>query len=172
MPQEDWDQVAHQVDALPAGWRHQARREHLELIGRWVGAPAGRWLKTDVFEEGEPDRALVPSLAGASWTGTDISPAAARRARPAIPVAVVADARSLPFRRGSFDGALSTSTLDHFDDGADIDRSLAELGRVLRPGGTLLLTLDNAAHPLIRARNALPRAVARRTGLVPFAVGA
>jgi hypothetical protein len=43
---------------------------------------------------------------------------------------------------------------------------------VLAPGGRLVLTLDNAANPLIRARNALPRSVAARTGLVPFAVGA
>jgi hypothetical protein len=35
----------------------------------------------------------------------------------------------------------------------------------------LVLTLDNARHPLIRLRNALPPAMARRTGLVPFAVG-
>jgi hypothetical protein len=34
-----------------------------------------------------------------------------------------------------------------------------------------VLTLDNRRNPLIRLRNALPRGVAARTGLVPFAVG-
>ena len=68
-------------------------------------------------------------------------------------------------------GILSTSTLDHFDDPADLRSALAELARLLAPGGRLVLTLDNRRNPLIRARNALPRSVARRTGLVPFAVG-
>jgi hypothetical protein len=35
-----------------------------------------------------------------------------------------------------------------------------------------VLTLDNPRNPLIRLRNALPEKVARRTGLVPFSVGA
>jgi SAM-dependent methyltransferase len=84
---------------------------------------------------------------------------------------VVFDVRSLPFATGTFDGVLSTSTLDHFTDPGELDRSLAELRRVLRDGGVLVLTLDNARNPLIRLRNALPRSVAARTGLVPFAVG-
>jgi len=169
---EDWDRVAAEDDALPAGWRHHARRAHLDLVERWIGRPQGRWLKTDVFEEGLPDRALLPSLPSAAWFGVDISAQAVRRARPAVPRAVVADVRALPFREGSFDGVLSTSTLDHFDDVGDIDRSLDQLADVVAPGGRLVLTLDNAAHPLVAARNALPRPVARRTGLVPFAVGA
>jgi SAM-dependent methyltransferase len=141
-------------------------------VARWVGAPAGRWLKTDLFEEGLPDRALLPSLPSAAWVGIDVAPEAVARARPAVRRALVADVRALPFRAGAFDGVLSTSTLDHFEHDADIDRSLAELARVLAAGGRLILTLDNGANPLIRARNALPRPVAARTGLVPFAVGA
>jgi SAM-dependent methyltransferase len=168
---EDWDAVAAQVDALPAGWRRQARREHLDLIDDWIGPPTGRWLKTDLFEEGSRHRALVPSLPSARWVGVDVSPVVVAGARAAMPAAVVADVRALPFREGSFDGVLSTSTLDHFDEAGAIDDSLRELARVLAPGALLLLTLDNAAHPLVRARNALPRSIARRTGLVPFAVG-
>lgn len=172
MAAEDWDEVARQEDALPAAWRRRARREHLELLGRWIAEPAGRWLKTDVFEEGLPDRALLPSLPSARWIGMDVSLEAVLRARPAAPRSVVADVRALPFREGSFDGVLSTSTLDHFDDPADIDRSLRQLAEVVAPGGRLVLTLDNAANPLVAARNKLPRPVAVRTGLVPFAVGA
>jgi len=138
-----------------------------------VGPPTGRWLKTDLYEERSPHRALLPALASATWVGADVSAHVARRARAQVGcTAAVLDVRALPFADGSFDGVLSTSTLDHFDDVADIDRSLAELRRVLRPGAPLVLTLDNPAHPLVRLRNALPPAVARRTGLVPFAVGA
>jgi SAM-dependent methyltransferase len=168
---EDWDRVADEPDALPPAWRRRARREHLDLLDGWIDRPAGCWLKTDLFEEGLADRALLPSLASARWVGTDVSPAVVARAGAAARTAVVADARALPFRCGAFDGVLSTSTLDHFDDARDIDRSLVELARVLRPGGRLVLTLDNAANPLVAARNALPRRVARRSGLVPFEVG-
>ena len=144
-------------------------REHLDLLQRWVGDLTGRWLKTDLFEERQEDRALLPHLGAAAWVGIDLSPEVARQsgARSAA-----ADVRRLPFAAATFDGVLSTSTLDHFDDVEQIGRSLLELHRVLQPGGRLVLTLDNPRNPLIRLRNALPDGAARRTGLVPFAVGA
>ena len=96
--------------------------------------PAGLWLKTDLFEERSPDRALLPSLDSAAWIGVDLSTEVAGRARALIGCrSVVADIRSLPFASGTFDGVLSTSTLDHFAETASIDRSLRELRRVLHP---------------------------------------
>jgi SAM-dependent methyltransferase len=166
-----WDGIAADHDALPAGWRRHARREHLRLIADWA-RPAGLWLKTDLFEERSADRALLPSLDTASWVGVDLSTEVAGQARSLIGSrSVVADIRSLPFASGTFDGVLSTSTLDHFATTASIDRSLRELRRVLRPDGRLVLTLDNPRNPLIRLRNAMPPEWARRTGLAPFAVG-
>ena len=171
-PARYWDGVAAGTDGLPPGWRRQARAEHLALVHRWVGEPRGRWLKTDLFEERSADRALLPHLTTASWIGTDISPEVAAQARALVGgQAAVGDVRRTPFRSATFDGVLSTSTLDHFDDPDDLSRSLVELRRVLRPGGHLVLTLDNPRNPLVRLRNALPDALARRTGLVPFAVG-
>lgn len=165
-----WDGVAGQVDALPDGWRRHARRAHLALVERWVGQPVGRWLKTDLFEEREPSRALLGHLGAAQWVGADLARDTVRAAgiRPAL----TADVRCLPVADEAFDGVLSTSTLDHFDDPRSIDEALAELRRVLRADGRLVLTLDNPQNPLVRVRNALPHSVARRTGLVPFAVGA
>jgi SAM-dependent methyltransferase len=164
-----WDAIAADDDALPAAWRHRARAEHLDLLHRWVGDPTGRWLKTDLFEERQPDRELLPHLGSASWVGVDLSPVVAARSGAR---AVAADVRRLPFADAAFDGVLSTSTLDHFPDAAEIDRSLEELHRVLRPSGHLVVTFDNPRNPLVRLRNALPPRVARRTGLVPFSVGA
>ena len=166
-----WDEVGEQRDALPAGWRRHAAAEHLALLRRWVGPLQGRWLKTDLYEERSPARALLPSLPGPRWVGADVSPTVVAQARGSGADLAVLDVRALPFAGGTFDGVLSTSTLDHFDDPADLATSLAELRRVLGDGGVLVLTLDNARHPLIRLRNALPPGVARRTGLVPFAVG-
>lgn len=168
-----WDGIADQADALPAGWRRHARRAHLALIDDWVGAPGGLWLKTDLFEERSPVRALLPHLGSAGWIGSDLSPAVARAAAHLGPAAVVAaDVRALPFASATVDGILSTSTLDHFDDVGEIDASLVELRRILAPGGHLIVTFDNPRNPLVRLRNALPDGIARRTGLVPFAVGA
>jgi SAM-dependent methyltransferase len=166
-----WDGIADQGDGLPDGWRRHCRRAHLELVDRW-GPPEGVWLKTDLFEERSASRALLPSLPSARWVGMDLSPAVCRQASERSRcAAVVADVRGLPFPNGAFDGVLSTSTLDHFAALDDLHRALVELRRVLRTGGRLLLTLDNPANPLIRVRNALPPAVAVRTGLAPVQVG-
>jgi SAM-dependent methyltransferase len=102
----------------------------------------------------------------------DVSPTTAAQGRRATGVpALATDVRTTAIRSEALDGVLSTSTLDHYDDLEDLRAALAELHRVLRPGGLQVLTLDNPRNPLIRARNALPPAVAARTGLVPFAVG-
>jgi demethylmenaquinone methyltransferase/2-methoxy-6-polyprenyl-1,4-benzoquinol methylase len=52
----------------------------------------------------------------------------------ARPRSLQADALALPFPEGSFDGATVSFGLRNV---ADLDRSLAELARVLRPGGEL-----------------------------------
>lgn len=57
-------------------------------------------------------------------------------ASPLAPTVVAAGAESLPFPDASFDTVVSTLVLCTVD---DVDRSLAEIRRVLRPGGTLLL---------------------------------
>ena len=60
-----------------------------------------------------------------------------------------ADVRSLPFSHDTFDGIISNSTLDHFKSHDEILISLRELHHVLRPGGQMILTLDNLANPII-----------------------
>jgi hypothetical protein len=44
--------------------------------------------------------------------------------------------------------------------------------RVLEPGGRLLLTLDNVAHPLILLRNGPLQGLVLRLGVVPYRMGA
>jgi len=63
------------------------------------------------------------------------------------------DVRHLPFKSNHFDLIVSDSTLDHFGDRREIAVSLSELYRVLAPGGTLIVTMDNKANitePLFR----------------------
>jgi SAM-dependent methyltransferase len=58
--------------------------------------------------------------------------------------ALVGDVQQLPFADGSFDCALAAWMLYHVP---DLDRALAELARVLRPGGRLV-AVTNSEHSL------------------------
>ena len=53
-----------------------------------------------------------------------------------------ADIRALPFDDGSYDAAVSAFAIDHLDR-EGVARSLAEVARVLRPGGEFLLIVLN-----------------------------
>jgi SAM-dependent methyltransferase len=55
-----------------------------------------------------------------------------------------ADARRLPFRDGEFDKVVFISTLEHIEEPAV---ALAEVTRVLRPGGLMGLSVDTLDHP-------------------------
>jgi SAM-dependent methyltransferase len=55
------------------------------------------------------------------------------------PALVEGDALRLPFRDGGFDRVMSICAIEHFDDGP---RSLAEMARVLAPGGELVMSAD------------------------------
>ena len=79
---------------------------------------------------------------------------------------------TLPFAEGTFDLIISTSTLDHFESPAAIADSLAELFRVLRPGGRMIITMDNPANPLVALRNSLPFRLLNRLGVTPYFFGA
>ncbi|NLI75464.1 MAG: methyltransferase domain-containing protein [Candidatus Riflebacteria bacterium] len=58
---------------------------------------------------------------------------------------MVGDARCLPFRTATFDGVLAHHLLDHLD-GQGFAAAMAEVGRVLKPRGVLLLTMGNFVH--------------------------
>lgn len=55
------------------------------------------------------------------------------------PALIEGDALALPFADGSFDAVLSVCAIEHFDDGG---RSLAEMARVLKPGGEIFMSAD------------------------------
>ena len=165
-----WDEVAEQDDALPDGWRRHARAGP-PAPDRGLGPTHGMLAEDGPVRGavGQPGPAAVARhrRVGGHRPVPDRSPG--RRGHGTGCSSVAADVRVLPFPAGTFDGVLSTSTLDHFEAIDDLHRALGELRRVLRPAGRLVLTLDNPANPLIRLRNALPPDVARtnRTGPVP-----
>jgi SAM-dependent methyltransferase len=167
-------------------WREFTDTHQSGLVARWIGALHAsartadhdegglRLLKTDLFDE-VAGRGVVQTLIsrGIQVTGVDIAPTVVAEAarRNAGLNAVASDVRSLPFADASFDAVFSGSTLDHFDDAHSVRQSLAELRRVLRPGGHLILTMDNPANPIIWIRNGPLLPWLRRAGIVPYQVG-
>ena len=154
-------------------WRRYNDKVVQDFVGRHLAARPGElFLKTDLFEEALGDD-WVQRAIPAGLVGMDISHsivAAARRHSTRSPV-LRADVRCLPFADASLGGVISTSTLDHFHDPKDLQLSLHEIGRVVRPGGVLILTLDNPLNPLLALRNAVPHTLRRLVGMTPYYVG-
>jgi ubiquinone/menaquinone biosynthesis C-methylase UbiE len=65
------------------------------------------------------------------------------RAAPAALDRCAGSMLELPFRDASFDSAYATESLEH---AVNAERAVAELCRVVRPGGRLLIIDKNAAH--------------------------
>ena len=104
---------------------------HDSVMGWVAGEVAGHGLAArHVLEVGSLDvNGSVRPLFAGPYTGVDM------RSGPGVDVVAFADA--LPFPDSSFDVVVSTEMLEH-DPSPWL--SLAEMGRVLRPGGHLVLT--------------------------------
>ena len=149
-------------DAVALGLGARARRERLS----WLQAPAGTdervieipWVLSRLVASGRvlevgyafAEAAYLAGLlrAGVELVGVDL----AEREVDGVE-RVVADVRALPLADASIDQVLLVSTLEHVgadntgyglaaesDPGSRVD-ALRELGRVLRPGGRLLVTV-------------------------------
>lgn len=175
-----WDEVA-------GGWprtgyrnpilaRHK-KNVYLRLLDRWTRGTPRRALKTDLFAEALNEEEFVSSL---PWRerilGIDISGGIVARARQCCGAEgadsrgwVTCDVRSLPFASSTFDFVLSDSTLDHLATTAEIEGALSELSRVLAPGGTMILTIDNP-HNITYPPGWLVR-LWMRLGLAPYYIG-
>jgi ubiquinone/menaquinone biosynthesis C-methylase UbiE len=83
---------------------------------------------------------------GFDTKGIDCSPEMLERARTKVPEArfELGDLTAIPFASGSFDLALCALALDHAD---DLRAPIAELARVVRPGGCVIIS---TIHPIGR----------------------
>ena len=150
-------------------------RQKGEIFLAWIlrstasRSPA-RVLKTDVFEEANgQDRILHAMFPDALLrVGIDLDQTTVRKAKQVGGDfrCLCTDVRALPFAAESFDVVVSTSTLDHFEVAEDLPRALREIVRVIRPGGTLLVILDNPYNPLYH-----PLKWITRRGMAPFQLG-
>jgi SAM-dependent methyltransferase len=101
-----------------------------------VGCHWGRW-SIAAARKGYTPVGVDPSLEGIE---------AARRIAKQLGIDahyVVGDARRLPFRNDVFDAAFSASVLQHFAK-KNVRVAVAEIARVLKPGGMSLVQMPNA----------------------------
>ena len=100
---------------------------------------------------GSGELARLLAASGYRVTGCDIAPAMVRQAKEADPERAVRWIqlepcwRALPFAAGSLTVVVGASVFEYLLDPAVV---LAECARVLRPGGVLVCTVPNAAHPV------------------------
>jgi SAM-dependent methyltransferase len=95
---------------------------------------------------GDGQLARVAAKAGIECVGIDptfnqVSVAHQRQGGPSY---ARAEAASLPFPDDSFDGVLACLVFEHI---SAVDQAIAEVGRVLKPGGRFLFFLN---HPLLQ----------------------
>lgn len=174
---EYWDLVADDwsTNRPHALWRRHSDSVNSALLREWLPSPqVASLLKTDLFDEAVSE-GLYPLLVeyAGQVVGIDVSQSIVDAAKKQFPKlqSHKADVRELPFPDASFDVVVSISTLDHFDSREDIQSALGELYRVLRPGGSLLLTLDNLSNPIVWLRSVIPSRLLLALGLVPYEVG-
>lgn len=135
-----FDDASHDEEHFPSRidpriYHVQLVRRHLgELRGRRVldvGCGKGRFAR--IFHEQEPEAAI---------SALDLSPAMLRFVPPGIHT-VAGSMTELPFASAAFDAAYATESLEH---AVEIDRAVAEICRVVKPGGRIAVIDKNAEH--------------------------
>jgi len=136
-----WDSVSqkfsHTIHYLDPFLGEIKKQAYLNLIKQWEGPEIrGNILKTDLFEEAMGPDGFLTDLITSHQTaiGIDLSESMTLKAsihdKKKCAKYIVADVRNLPFKDRSFTFVVSPSTLDHFHDPTDLNKSLDELGRV------------------------------------------
>jgi SAM-dependent methyltransferase len=135
-----------------ASTRYYAQNEQRLFTDHFPSLGGLRIFKTDLWDEARNTRILAwASQRGAHAYGVDISEPTLKQARAAFdgnPLrCAVSDVRDLPFRDGSFDAIYSMGTVEHFD---ETERAIAEIVRVLKPGGRAIVGVPNRHDPFLR----------------------
>jgi dolichol-phosphate mannosyltransferase len=135
----DYDHRAFDSPLPPQRYWQRARHRIVLDYARAAGRPDGR----ATLDIGCGSSRIIQDLPGA--VGLDVSLPKLRFLRPRHRRLVQASLLALPFSAASFDSLICSQVIEHVPDDP---RVLAEMGRVLRPGGTLILGTPDYGRPL------------------------
>ncbi len=115
---------------------------HVQLILDWIGAlDAGRVLDVGCGK-GRFARIVKERHPRACVAAMDLAVAMLRYADSNL-ARTAGSMLDLPFATASFEAAYATESLEH---AVDIERAVAEICRVVKPGGRIVIIDKNAAH--------------------------
>jgi 2-polyprenyl-6-hydroxyphenyl methylase / 3-demethylubiquinone-9 3-methyltransferase len=134
------------LDRLVANEADIAFARRVTTIMRWIppssgtvvlDVPCGRGFYIERYRHVEPASQVV---------GVELDGPTVQLARTALPTSPLARAaiESLPFPDDTFDAAICSEVLEHV---ADDVAALAEVARVVRPGGSIAITVPHADYP-------------------------
>jgi 2-polyprenyl-3-methyl-5-hydroxy-6-metoxy-1,4-benzoquinol methylase len=133
------------------GWSSSAGRRRAERRAALLSEHAGLDRAASALEVGCGVGVFTEILAGRArnLTAIDISPDLVGRARRRVASArvrfAVMNAEETTFPDETFDAVVGSSILHHLD----VSAALAELWRILRPGGRLAFSEPNMVNPLV-----------------------
>lgn len=163
------DEISSQWETLHRSPTFRARTAAMFGLLGTADLDGQRWLDAGC---GTGTLSCLLAARGCRVIGVDASPSmvALAQSRPAdgglterLTFRTIPTIASLPFAEQSFDGVLCASVLEYVP---DVDRCLAEIGRVLRPGGLLLVSIPNR-RSLLRQGFKLAHVASSRIGLRP-----
>jgi len=156
---ERWDREYDERTVRGHWWRTR-----LDAVARLVGPGTG-----SLLEVGVGSGRLLAALAQCGWTVTGVDPAAGmiELARVRVPAArlIAARAEALPFDDASFDAVVGVGVFEY----TEIQTSLREVARVLRPGGRTVIAFRNGSAAMLVWSNAVVQPAASAVKrVVPF----
>jgi SAM-dependent methyltransferase len=166
-----WDGVGETFPDLAGAWSTDYYRlDEQRLFREHLGDLGGlKVLKTDLWDEAKNTRILRwAARQGAVAYGVDISLPIVEQAADEFAHcgerlrAAQGDVRAIPYADSSFDVIYSMGTVEHFD---ETTTAVAEIFRVLKPGGTAIVGVPNRWDPFLRP---LMVAAMYRTGLYGY----
>jgi malonyl-CoA O-methyltransferase len=116
------------------------RIQHVQALLKFFGDLSDKWVLDAGCGKGRFARALLERNPSARITGLDLSEEMVRMAPHRIN-RVAGSMNELPLANSAFDAVYATESLEH---AVDIERAVAELCRVLKPGGKLAIIDKNS----------------------------
>jgi len=138
--QASFDEASRDEEHFPS--TIDPRIYHVKLIREHLGGFSGKRILDVGCGKGRFARIFHEQEPAAEIWGVDLSEAMLRFVPPNI-ATCAASMTDLPFSRGSFDAAYATESLEH---AVDIEQAVAEMCRVVKPGGKIVIIDKNAEH--------------------------